>query len=478
MDFDRRVDAYNGDRALEWEASFNKARNTTLPQWLSNYRNRQPCEVLTPLHGFFNWNCSVRFDDGITWLVRFPVPGRVMDGDAKLAREVAAMYYVKSHTTIPVPTIHHWGLSKDNPSGLGAFIIMDFIEGMPLRDMLMDDDTNPNSKVLKSDFPDEKLRHLYQQIADFHLQLYQLDFSSIGALSIGNDGRIAVNARPLTLKMQEIEAHSKLKIAACKNQSPSAAEYFEYVAQQDLKHLHGQANSIHDAADAEAKLVFRHQLIASIPDFVRRDHDLGPFKLLCDDMRYGNMLVNNPQDLNIVAVIDWGWTNIVPAQMVQSSPRWLMIRKPADWSSCDGDEFYRYNHLLNLYLDEMKKLESSRNINTEDSLSRLMRQSMSDGKFWFHALIESCYDADYCAPWKALRKLIPNVDERGYLDELYIQAFVDMKLEDLAAYTTSWEAMQAERKDRELEIIIRRVLAENPDHPNALKLASRRGIII
>jgi hypothetical protein len=216
MDFDRRVDTCNMDRALEWGAVFDKKRNTTLPQWLSGYRNRQPCEVLKTYHGSFNWSCSVRFNDGITWLVRFAVPGKVMDGDAKVAREVATMYYVKSHTTIPVPTVHHWGISKDNPSGLGAFIIMDFIAGMSLRDILTDE-TDPDSKILKSDFPDEKLRVLYRQIADFHLQLYQLDFPSIGALSIGDDGRIAVNARPLTLKMQEIEAHSGVKIAGKTN---------------------------------------------------------------------------------------------------------------------------------------------------------------------------------------------------------------------------------------------------------------------
>ncbi|KAF1959161.1 hypothetical protein CC80DRAFT_591232 [Byssothecium circinans] len=464
MDFDGRVDTCNLDRALEWGVVFDKERYTTLPQWLSGYHNRRPCEVLATHHGSFNWSCSVRFNDGITWLVRFAVPGKVMDGDAKVAREVATMYYVKSHTTIPVPTIHHWGLSKDSPSGLGAFIIIDFIAGTSLRDILTDE-TDPDLKILKSDFPDEKLRILYRQIADFHLQLYKLNFPSIGALSIGDDGSIAVNARPLTLKMQEIEAHSGVKIAACENQFASATEYFNYVAQQDLQHLHGQANSVDDAADAEAKLVFRHQFIASIPQFVRRDHDLGPFKLACDDMRYGNMLVNNPQDLNIVAVIDWEWTNIVPAQMTQSPPQWLMIRKPADWSSCDSDEFNRYSHLLSLYLDEMKKLESN-------------------GKFWFHALIESCYDADYSSPWKALRKLIPNLDEHGCLPEPYRRAFVNKKLEDLAMYTMSWEAMQAKRenekkrKERELDNAIRRVLAEEPDNVPALKLASQRGIIV
>lgn len=243
------------DRALEWEPAFDKERNTTLPQWLSGYRDRHPCKILTTYHGSFNWSCSVRFDDGITWLVRFAVPGKVMDGDAKVAREVATMYYVKSHTTIPIPAIHHWGLE-------------------------------------------------------------------------------------------------------------------------------------------------------------------------------------------------------------------------------------RYNHLLNLYVDEMKKSEENMDTNTEDRLSHLMRQSISDGKFWFHALIESCYDGDYCPPWKALRKLIPNVDKHSCLPESYRQAFVAKKLEDLSTYTASWEAMQAKReteskrKERDLDDAIRRILVEEPNNVPALKLASQRGIII
>ena len=80
---------------------------------------------------------------------------------------------------------------------------------------------------------------------------------------------------------------------------------------------------------------------------------------------------------------------------------------------------------MDLYLNEMTKLGDSRGIEATDSLSKLMRQSMSDGKFWFHALIESCYDADYSAPWKALRKLIHDVDNCANLSESYRKAFVD-----------------------------------------------------
>jgi hypothetical protein len=132
----------------------------------------------------------------------------------------------------------------------------------------------------------------------------------------------------------------------------------------------------------------------------------------------------------------------------------------------------------------MRKVESSRKTNTEDSLSHLMRQSMSDGKFWFHALIQSCYDADYSTPWKALQKLILNLDKHGYLPEPYRRVFVIKKLEDLATYTTSWEAMQAKketenkRKERELDEAIRQVLADEPDNVPDLTLASQRGIFM
>ncbi|KAE8399978.1 hypothetical protein BDV37DRAFT_258992 [Aspergillus pseudonomiae] len=62
-------------------------------------------------------------------MVRFAVPGRVMNGDEKICHEAATMQFIKDKTNIPVPSIIAWGLSDENPLGLGAFIIMEFIEG-------------------------------------------------------------------------------------------------------------------------------------------------------------------------------------------------------------------------------------------------------------------------------------------------------------------------------------------------------------
>lgn len=54
--------------------------------------------------------------------------GVVAFPDEKVLNEVATMRYVAANTTIPVPRIHDYGTAAENPTGLGPFIIMDYIE--------------------------------------------------------------------------------------------------------------------------------------------------------------------------------------------------------------------------------------------------------------------------------------------------------------------------------------------------------------
>jgi hypothetical protein len=42
---------------------------------------------------------------------------------------VQVIQYPRENTTIPVPNIHFWGTTEDNPRQLASFIIMDFTEG-------------------------------------------------------------------------------------------------------------------------------------------------------------------------------------------------------------------------------------------------------------------------------------------------------------------------------------------------------------
>lgn len=92
-----------------------------------------------------------------------------------------------------------------------------------------------------------------------------------------------------------------------------------------------------------------------IPRFVSDKYDHVPFKLICDDFRFGNILVNNAQDLKIVAVLDWEWSYAAPYQMLFSPPRWLLIKKPYDWTA---EDLSRYKVLLKKFVKILEKEEN------------------------------------------------------------------------------------------------------------------------
>lgn len=136
-----------------------------------------------------------------------------MNGDEKVPCEVATMQFIKANTRIPVPSVIAWGTSADNPLvGLGAFIIMEFIEGESLGDIW---ETNPrpeSGQTLKVDISDRDLDIVYRQMAIIMLELSGHEFSHIGALSPGDT--YTVNSRPVTWKMNEILHHGGVDVGS------------------------------------------------------------------------------------------------------------------------------------------------------------------------------------------------------------------------------------------------------------------------
>lgn len=87
-----------------------------------------------------------------------------------------------------------------------------------------------------------------------------------------------------------------------------------------MQHLWNQPNSVDDMEDARRKYLHNKIFKAIVPHFVDSKYDHGPFKLICDDFRLGNILVNNAQDLKMVAVLDWEWAYTAPFQMLYFPP--------------------------------------------------------------------------------------------------------------------------------------------------------------
>lgn len=210
METNALIDLVHGVQGDLWVNKVNEThRAGRLCQWVSTFHpNKLPCQLDgTFHHGAFNAGMKMVFSDGTAWMVRFPRVGMVCDNyaDEKVAKEVTALNLIRNRTTIPVPRVQAWGAATDNPLGLGPFIIMDFINGVSLNDILQDTNTRRPSRVMREDISNSEIEFIYRQLANFLLQLFILDFDQIGSLpSPLPTAQSPTPPRPLTLKAHSI----------------------------------------------------------------------------------------------------------------------------------------------------------------------------------------------------------------------------------------------------------------------------------
>ncbi|KAH8424173.1 uncharacterized protein LDX57_001928 [Aspergillus melleus] len=218
-----------------------------------------------------------------------------------------------------------------------------------------------------------------------------------------------------------------------------------------------QPNSVDDADDARSKYLYNKIFNAIIPYFVAREYNRGPFKLICDDLRFGNILVNNDKDLKIVAIIDWEWAYIAPYQMLFSPPRCLLIKRPSNWDQAD---IARYKVLAERFTKILEEEDNKRLVKT--SMGLLMQQSIDNGQFWFHELVYSCFGFPEDTAWSGIRDILPNIESYATAEQAEVEQFVSFKMEELSRYTTEWAALkqQIEREKAEFEAKVRWVIEE------------------
>ena len=129
----------------------------------------------------------------------------------------------------------------------------------------------------------------------------------------------------------------------------------KHLVDQNMAQLYKQRNSIDDAEDARRKYILRRQVEALVPYFTLQ-YDTGPFKLFCDDLRPGNVLVDE-QTLRITAVLDWEWTYAAPRQFLYSPPWWLILAGPLKWFNKTET---LYKEKLALFLKTLEDVEEKR----------------------------------------------------------------------------------------------------------------------
>ncbi|KAI5862555.1 hypothetical protein GGS23DRAFT_81747 [Durotheca rogersii] len=399
--------------------------------------------------GFFKGSFNLSFHIGFGGqrpgvLIRFAKPGHIHSPwrAEKVVNEVCIIEYLRQHTTIPLPHIRCWGLAEESPHQLGPFIIMDFIEGTRLSTLLKQPTEDEYAEmILNPAIEEETLDVIYNQLADFILQISRLEFPLIGAISKDASETWTVTGRPLTYDMNELATGTGYPADQLPTaQFRRASDFFQSISNQRLLHLKTQRNLAEDEADVRRRFIARHRFKQLIPEYCIDDD--GPFKVFCDDMQPANMLID-PKTLRITAVLDFEFTNSMPAQFTYDPPWWLLLRGPDVWLDQDRiDEFLaRYVPRMEQFLraleraEEKSAAEGDERLEKEPRLSTRMRDSWKTGRFWFNYAARTCLDMDDIY-WHALHH---QVDGDGFdlLDEATraeLEPLVRMKTEQRKAY--------------------------------------------
>ncbi|KAI9882085.1 MAG: hypothetical protein M1823_006172 [Watsoniomyces obsoletus] len=126
----------------------------------------------------------LKFDDGTKWYLR--IPARPEDFDQWASRlwtqEAMSTQFIARMTTIPVPRIHAFSASFDNPLGY-PFILSDFLEGERVMDIWGPGGSDPARREFR------RLRVL-DGVARAMIQLDRFRFGRSGCLEFDHEGRV------------------------------------------------------------------------------------------------------------------------------------------------------------------------------------------------------------------------------------------------------------------------------------------------
>jgi len=437
-EFDKIAEEAGNAELAAWAAKV-KAANEEIVSFVGRkLKTNIPGEFVKYLQGSYNVNLVIRFGEEDIVIIRFPKRGITAARflEEKVTNEVWFLEYLAEKTTLPVPKIRDWGTAKDSPSQLSPYIIMDYIEGTELSELL---------QQLQDDHKEAEVDLVYEQIADYMLQISRLHFSAIGPINKEMSGAWTVTGRPLTTNMNNL---ASVVTDYPVDQFPkvaftSAEAFLHYRADENLVHLHVQRNLAHSRQDAERCFIARHKFKQLIERYYPpSEADEGPFIPYCHDFRPKNMLARyDDGSLKIVAVLYFEFVNTMPAPFAYDPPWWLAMVSPGLMLERFAMEDFEalYVPRLEQFLRAMARVEAkqieghSREI---VSLADRMRDSWTSKRFWFNFGIRKGWDVDLVY-WSALHepgdeKLSENLEEE-------MSSIVEKKMEQLAAYEAECE---------------------------------------
>ncbi|KAK8024979.1 phosphotransferase family protein [Apiospora arundinis] len=387
MDKDDMIWEKLDEEVVGWEKAMNKKETyLKIAELLQQYKPGKPARLHTPQKGGFNTVYRLEYKDGTSIILRVPIPGRVPFPEEKIRYEVATMRYVAANTTIPIPHIYRYGTAAENPTGLGPFIIMDYIDHHQIMSReLLDSSRLDERSILDPNIDEKKLELMYAQMANILLQLSNLSFPRGGSLVMDKDGSspASVGGRPLIANMAHLVVHTNAPVSILPpaRTYDSSNEWYRDLADMHMSQLALQHNdAVDDEDDARDKYVAR-QVFRNITAENRvlpgpsRPPD-NEFRMFSEDLRPANVLLD--EDLRVVGVIDWEFAYAAPAQFSYDPPWWLLLREPEEWLEGNPRLWLKaYEPRLQIFLRALEGEEKKMMMVTGDPAHGLMNPPLS-----------------------------------------------------------------------------------------------------
>ncbi|EIM86207.1 uncharacterized protein STEHIDRAFT_34038, partial [Stereum hirsutum FP-91666 SS1] len=262
---------------------------------------------LPPLEGGFHVFYKVSFSDGVCWGIRIALDERTPSAARSMQLDIAAQRYITSHTSIPIPSIHHFSLDCDNPIS-HPFTIMDFIPGTPLSKSLANKEWMTNTKRT----------YIFEQLAKWMTELSSLEFDEIGPLDVDPTTGVAhVVPFPDGSSLVKTELGDSSAVQGSQRVAQSAGPFSSTHA------LLSYQLSLRRQTEDSPKLRLLQLFSTALLD---PELDGPPFTLRPPDFESQNVLVTD--DGTITALIDWDGVCTCPRQGGAAAyPSWLTT----DW---------------------------------------------------------------------------------------------------------------------------------------------------
>ncbi|KAF4458063.1 Protein kinase-like domain [Fusarium austroafricanum] len=147
----------------------------------------------------------------------------------------------------------------------------------------------------------------------------------------------------------------------------------------------------------------------------------------------------DPETFRITTVLDFEFTNGMPAQFTYDPPWWLLLSGPEAWLDLGCVQVFRdqYEPRMEQFLRALELAEDESTAGEQQlvqpRLSTRMRDSWESVRFWFDCAARKSFDLDVVY-WAALHDGLTGVELLDDDARREIEPFIEKKMEQLNAY--------------------------------------------